>query len=285
MPLLLALCGNRRDLQIQEVQLTLVTQEAVAAEFSRQEHAFRSRIESIYDSNWITDPGETAVAPVPPTATVFADILYSSETSIPPFHAEQIADVRGLAMKSADVDSIRIQSFSKAQVLHEKGVMSLFLQRGTYTKLDGPGFRLADKLTCIVEQGLVKFGSLHTLSRIIDTSSIFSEATDPEVEAFVEQHVDLFSLNLGNFMENTSRNARKYITSLAASGSLQGHTAATLRHEAQQTDLSINIKNGRIVMPEHSGEITELLRFLNDGRYVGPVSGRPFVTNSRRPAP
>ena len=256
----------------------------MAAEFLRQEHAFLSGTESTYDSNWIIEPGEIAVTAVPPTATIFGDILLRSETTIPPFREELFDDVRGLAMKSASGETVRLQSFSKAQVLQRTGVLSLLLEQGTYTKLDGSGFSLADKLTCIVENGAIRFNSLHTLSRLIDTSSIFSEATDPEVATFAEQHRGLFSLDLDDFLENTSRNARKYITSLASSRSLEGHTAETLREAARPTDLSINIQSSRIVMPERSREITELLRFLNDGRYVGPVSGRTFVTNSRKPA-
>ena len=284
MPLLLALCGARSDLEIKEVLLTRVTQDAVAAEFSRQEHAFLSGIESTYDSNWIIEPGEIAVTSVPPTTTIFSEILLRSETTIPPFREELFDDVRGLAMKSTNGESVRLQSFSKAQVLQRTGVMSLLLEQGTYTKLDGSGFSLADKLTCTVENGIIRFNSLHTLSRLMDTSSIFSEATDPEVTTFAEQHRGLFSLDLDDFLDNTSRNARKYITSLASSGSLEGHTAETLREAAHPTDLSINIQSGRIVMPKRSREITELLRFLNDGRYVGPVSGKTFVTNSRKPA-
>lgn len=282
MPLLLALCSERRDIQIREIPLTAKTQKAVAAEFLRQEHSFRSGVESPYDSNWIIEPGEIAVTPIPPTATVFTTILGLSDTAVQPLNEELTSKVRGLAMKDANGEIIRVQAFSRAQVLRKTGVLSLLLAGGTYRQLDNSGFSLADKLACIVENGHVKFNSLHTLSRIINTSTIFSEATDPEVETFVQQHSSLFSLDLGDFLANTSRNARKYITSLSASSSLQGHTAETLRDAARPTRLSITVKNRKILMPEDSGGITELLRFLNDGRYVGPVSGKAFVTNSRR---
>ena len=46
----------------------------------------------------------------------------------------------------------------------------------------------------------------------------------------------------------------------------------------------MKVNNGKIVMPSTGGGITELMRFLNDGRYVGPVSGEAYITNSRRRA-
>ncbi len=85
-------------------------------------------------------------------------------------------------------------------------------------------------------------------------------------------------------MAGTSRNARKYMASLLRSGVLRNHTAQTLRKASTGTQLEIEVRDDKVVMPTGSGEITELMRFVNDRRYVGPVSGDAFITNSRRPA-
>lgn len=121
---------------------------------------------------------------------------------------------------------------------------------------------------------------------MIDTSTIFSTATDEQIRDFAGTYEDLFDINnIDTFVSGSNRNARKYIASLIRSNVLQGIEVETLREASQETGLGIATRNGKIVMPAGSKEITELMRFLNDGRYRGPVSGDPYITNSRRPAP
>lgn len=116
---------------------------------------------------------------------------------------------------------------------------------------------------------MIKFRSLHNLGRVIDTSAIFSAVTDSEVMAFATTYSNIFDISdVNGFIDGSSRNARKYMASLAKTGVLQSHTAQTLKTASAGTNLDITINNNRIVMPERSGEVTELMRFLNDGRWA-----------------
>ena len=72
------------------------------------------------------------------------------------------------------------------------------------------------------------------------------------------------------------------MASLAKSDVLSTLSVTELQEASQNTKLAIRIQGGKIVMPSKSGETTELMRFLNDGRYVGPVSRDVFITNSHR---
>ena len=285
MSLLLALCGNKDDLSVKEVPLSATAQDAVGDAFSRQEAAFRDGEEMPFNENWLNE-GEIATAPVPEDVSVFGDILHSSDTSLAPMDANNLEEIRGLAIKANNGgrERILVQLFAMSQSLGRPLRVSLLFERGTYTRLETSAFRLDDKLVCIVEDDIVKFRSLHNLGRVIDTSAIFTTATDGEVSSFADTYSNLFAINVNDFVAGTSRNARKYMTSLARSEVLRNHTAETLRKASAGTKLTIAVRNGKIVMPSKSGDITELMRFLNDGRYVGPVSGDAFITNSRRPA-
>ena len=205
-----------------------------------------------------------------------------------PIDTKNLDEIRGLAIRpdGGTHSRILVQLFAASQSLSRPALVSLLYEGGTYTRLESSGFRLDDKLVCIVEDELIKFRSLHNLGRVIDTSVIFSTATDSEVEAFAETYSNLFQIDdLSGFLGCTSRNARKYVASLAKTEALQDHTARTLQGLSAETDLELEIQNDKIVMPRKSSEITELMRFLNDGRYVGPISRTPFITNSRRPVP
>lgn len=288
MALLLALCGDKRDLSVKEVPLNASAQQDVGDVFHQQETAFRDGDEVPFDQDWLNEGHEIVTSPVPSGVDVFTKIDNSSGTAINPIDTKNLDEIRGLALKPDQqaVSRILVQLFAASQSLTRPALLSLLYEGGTYTRLDSPGFRLDDKLVCIVEHGMIKFRSLHNLSRVIDTSAIFSAATDNEVMAFATTYSSTFDIaDVSAFVDSSSRNARKYMASLAKTGVLQNHTAQTLKDASAGTNLNITLQNNRIVMPQKSGEVTELMRFLNDGRYVGPISGSPFITNSRRPAP
>ena len=288
MSLLLALCGDdKRDLKVKRVPLSDPAQKDVGDAFSRQEEVFLDGEEMSFDENWLNDGAQIATTQIPEDVPIFRDILRSTDTSLAPIDTDNLDEVRGLAIKAKGRrgERILVQLFSRSQHLSRNMLVALFLERGAYTRLESSAFRLDDKLVCIVEGDLIKFRSLHNLSRVIDTSTIFATATDREVSSFATDYSNLFEIaEIDGFVAGMSRNARKYMTSLARSGVLRNRTAHELQGAADGTKLAIEVRNGRIVMPSKSGDITELMRFLNDGRYVGPVSGDAFITNSRRPA-
>ena len=285
MSLLLALCGDKHDLSIKEVPLGGAASDDVEGAFLTQEAAFREGEEKPFDENWLTEADEIAIAPIPADVTVFDLIGGSTDTGVVPVDAENLEEIRGLAMNinEGGQERILVQVFAASQALSRPWLVSLLFEAGTYTRLESPGFRLDSKLVCIVEDGMIKFRSLHNLGRVIDTSAIFSAATDGEIRFFADQHSNLFDIaDVNGFVDSASRNARKYMASLAGSGVLDHHTAQTLQTASAGTMLAIEVTNGKVVMPERGGDITELMRFLNDGRYVGPISGDAFITNSRR---
>ena len=287
MSILWAICGAKQAPSIKRVPMDEETQEAVNNAFLTQEVSFREGIERPFDENWMSDEDEIATTLIPVEVTVFSDISQSNSTSIEPIDAENLDEILGLAVKVVNgrQERILVQVFGKAQSLTRDWWVSLVYKSGTFNRLESSGFRLGEKLVCIVEDNLIKFRSLYSLSRVIDTSVIFSVATKTEVYSFVSDHSHLFDIsNVEEFMAATSRNAKKYIASVVRSGVLMNHTVQTLKDATTGTGLHIKILNNRIVMPQGSRELTEFIRFLNDGRYVGPVSGQAYITNSRRPA-
>ena len=281
---LLALCGAKDELAIRRVPLSDAAYQAVDEVFAGQEAAFRAGEERPFDQNWRNEDNEISTTPIPENVDVFNQITQTPDAALEP--VGDIGEIRGLAMRPEMGARILVQVFAPVQSLSRGDLLSLVLvEGGTYTRLEGPGFQLGNKLVCIIEDGLIKFRSLHSLGRVIDTSRIFRAATDGEIAAFADTYADLFEVDdVDRFVDRSSRNARKYMASLASSGVLQEHTAASLRDASEPTGLTITVRNDRVVMPSNGGEITELMRFLNDGRYVGPVSHQAFITNSRRPA-
>ena len=295
MSMLLAISGNKHDPSLGAVRLNRSMQEAVLDVFQRQERAFRKYAEEIpYDPNWKGDRDSIMVCKVPESVKVFDQISELTDRTaerVPVrMEREAVESTLGLAVRIDDGrnERILVQSINRGQQLTQPGVLTLVMtmrERGTFTRLTSSGFRLDEKLLCIVEGGRIKFKSLHNLGRIIDTSTIFSEATEQDVKSFARDHSHIFDIDdIDYFVTHTSRNARKYLASVIESGVLQNHTPSSLQRATAGTKLTIQVSptNGKIMMPVSSREITELIRFLNDGRYQGPVSGQAFITNSWR---
>ena len=263
----------------------------VVSTFLGQEKVFRNNAEEItFDENWLNDGDEIMTTPVPEEISVFRKILDSGSTEFSPLKNDNLQEIRGLAIKSEDrgKERILVQLFEARQLLStSSGPTALLFERGTYTRLESPVFCLGNKLVCIVENDLIKFRSFYNLGRIIDTSAIFSLATDEDVESFADQYSDLFEIaDVGHFVNSTSRNARKYMMSfMKKKDVLEKHTAQTLKEKAAKMQLAVEIRNDRIVMPTKRKDITELMRFINDGRYIGPISGDLLITNSQRSVP
>ena len=284
MSLLFAICGEKNNLSAKEVPLNEIAQEAVKSTFVDQAHDFRQSIERPFDQNWIPDDDEIMTVSVPQDVTIFKQILETIETSFESIDTNEFESesIRALAIKNEE--SVLVQVFRVGQSL-TKNKITLLFRRGAFTHLKETAFHLDKELVCIIEDGLIKFRSLHKLGRIINTSRIFRAATDSEVQAFVQNSLNLFLVSdIDTFVKNTNRNARKYIKSIITQGILGQCTVRSLREEARKTRLDIRVKDHKIVMPEGSSEITELMQFLNEGRYPGPISGQPYITNSRRPA-
>ena len=194
MSLLLALCGEKDNILVKEVPLNEATQRDVNDVFKEQEASFREGNEVPFDQNWTSENDEILTVGIPQGVTVFKEIFETIATSFEPIDTNNFAseDIRALAIK--DKKRILVQAFRAGQSLSHKR-FSLLYRDGTFTRLKESAFHLDNKLVCIIENGLIKFRSLHNLGCIIDTSTIFNEATDAEVNAFVKNNAKLFSIS------------------------------------------------------------------------------------------
>ena len=283
---LLAICGQKTHPQLKLVPMNDPLQDDVTAIFREQEQEFRvGCIERDFNQNWTPDENEISIVDIPADTQVFADILEAHTTlmdGIDHFDIEQ-DQIKALAMTISEQGSNRIlvQRFTKSQMLDRRFVM--LMSRGTYTGIDETAFRIDHRLVCIVENGMIKFKNYRFLGGFIDTSTIVREATREEVNEFIGN--DLFEVvHPQEFHTVLNSIGRGKIHTILDRGLLDHKDSATLANSANAAGLNVRVRGNKIVMPSRSAEINDLLHFLNDGRYVGPVSNRPMMANSYRPA-
>lgn len=269
------------------VRLDADVQQAVEAVFAEQEVAFRQGVtdEVPFDGSWTPNEDEFLTIDVPAEAQVFADTVNANAMAVDDidtaaFAAEGIkALFTGISVNGAT--KVLVQRFTSQQVLERR--FALLQQGNAFRRLSEPAFTLDNSLACIIESGTVKFKSQHKLRSIINMLEIYREATEQEVQTFAA-HASLEVADSAGFVNVTNQVSRKLIHAIVNNGTLENYTPGQIQAAAQQTNLAIDVQNGRIVMPTTHADIKALLQFLNESRYSGPLSGQAFVTNSQRPA-
>lgn len=287
MPSLFAACRVEGVLQVKRVRLDAAVQRSVMDLFEGQEQEFREGVtnEVPFCGNWNPDPEEVLTIEIPAEAEIFEATIRGNATAVPNVDIEHFSEEGIKALFTGRVRNNRatvlIQRFTSQQVLSKR--FALFQERNAFRRLTETAFSLDSKLACIVENGLIKFKSVGNLRSIIDMIEIYREATNQEVVDFAA-HRSLHIADVQNFVANTNQTCRKLIHAISDNHVLNDYTPAEIQTAAQATNLTVNITNGRIAVPADGASIKELLQFLNESRYSGPLSHRPYVTNSQRPA-
>ena len=285
---LFAACrDNGGQLCSKRVRLDANVQETIKAMFADQEAAFRQGItnEVPFDGTWTPDEDEFLTIDIPAEAKIFADTINSNAVAVADINTVAFAGegikalFTGVTVNGAT--KVLVQRFTSQQVLERR--FALLQQGNAFRRLTEPAFTLDNGLACIIEGGKIKFKSQQKLRSIINMLDIYRAATDQDVQAFAG-HSSLQVTDIAAFVKVTNQVSRKLIHAISNNGTLDNYSPEAIQAAAQQTSLSIDVQNGRILMPTAHNEIKAVLQFLNESRYSGPLSGQAFVTNSQRPA-
>ena len=285
---LFAACRIDNELVPRRVQLDGSIQDQVESIFTAQANSFFAGVdeEIQFDGRWKPDENQILTIDATPETRVFQETLNSNPNSIEPLDLANFYSVGVKALFSADSKSddgrILVQRFTASQVLDRK--FALVLAGNSFRRLTENAFALPSSLAFVIDEDVIKFKSFSNLRAILDVLEVYRAATDEDLQEFA-QHPSLQVADVDDFVQASDQITRKLITGVLASGVLDAHSPAQIKEVAAGTHLSLSVEDGRIVLPAERRELKEVLQFLDESRYNGPLSGRTFVANSRRPAP
>ena len=283
---LLAACRVNKVLVAKRIPIDATIQEELKRVFCEQETVFRNGVtnEVPFDGTWKPEEDEFLTIPVPEEAKIFEEATNVNAVSVEEIDAKKFTEegIKALftSLSEKEGKKILVQRFTARQILTRK--FALLLHGRAFRQLVDTAFTLDSSLTCIIENGLIKFKSLHKLRSIIDFREIYREATDQEVKNFAK-HPKLKVADVDAFLEATSPPSRKLIKAILIYGTLDSYKPRFIQRMAQDTGLEVNVEDGKIVVPTERADIRALLQFLTESRYLGPLSGQTYITNSRRP--
>lgn len=280
---LIAICGARSEPRVKRVLLDDAIANDVRDIFRGQKDAFMDGCQPVpFDGNWRCDSDEYMTLPISKPAQVFIDAISCSEPHLPTvdsLHLEQ-EEIRGLAI--AVSGRLLVQKYLSSQTLRPARFVVPGPDGVQFRRLDASALCFDNHLTCVIQDGVIKFKSVKNLSRIIDTTEIVREATNEEVTELAD-HPLIVTPDLDAFLDSLGQVARRLVHSIQESGILEGMDVPGLQVAARQCGYDLPLSgDGRIAMPSGAKEIKELLQFLNENRFRGAITGQRYVTNSRR---
>ena len=163
-------------------------QQAVTAIFAQQEAEFLQGVidEVAFDGRWKPDDDELLTLNVPAEAHIFEAAYNANAVAVPDINAAAFANegIRALFVGETvnGATKVLVQRFTAQQVLQRR--FALMQDGNTFRHLTEPVFTLDNSLTCIIDNGILKFKSQAKLRSIIDMVDLYRAATDQETHAF-----------------------------------------------------------------------------------------------------
>jgi len=234
------------------------------------------------------NPDETEVLEIQPfdlPAPIFDRISNAVGAPTLPANNNSISDVICIFGYDITHDKIIFQVIPKSQRLGQK-TMNMILRTGTFTELSEPGLMLSDVCHAVYERGCLKFKSIWWLKQIFDITNYYRVATEADVDAF--SHIPSIKIeNLANLKDKSGQWTRTRIAYILDSGVLTRFPVADLVTKAASFNLAIQTANengtDKIVIPDSPKELRNILKFLEEEYYEGPITGVAYETNNKRP--
>ena len=175
------------------------------------------------------------------------------------------------------------QNFKPSQVIRPG--WSLILERDTYNSLKRPGLTLARKLSAIYQRKERKlvFDNFRNVNTFLPLSDFYKEASDKEIVE-VLNHELFVCEDKKALVTGANQWYRKRFAMLKDSGVLDRFSAVEIQSRSSDYQVTIQLTNNgkNIAFPTDKAEAKKLLQFLNEERFLGPVTGTLFETNSKK---
>lgn len=170
------------------------------------------------------------------------------------------------------------QTFDRRRSLARR--WSLIIRGDAFTRLDDPGLVLDTRAVAVFRNKKLYFRSYAEARRVLDLAAYYAEATDAEVVAFT-QIPQLEFEDAEQFVAAADSTVRKriaFIVDVLAKAKPQNIAKA-----AKAYDVPITIRKGKVVVPRDKKEMKQVLRFLDEDYFTSDLTGRKFVSSSKRP--
>ena len=158
---------------------------------------------------------------------------------------------------------------------------NLFFSEGTFNYEKRKGFSITDVVDCMLKKDELIFSSFFYARQIFSLNEYYRTATDGEIERFTK-HDKLLVEDLDGFKQCANTAIRRKIAMINDSNVLDDYSAKHIRNIARQLQVEIDIRDGKLVLPNNREKLKNILGFLDEEVYRGAFSSNTYLANSKR---
>lgn len=282
---LFAICRVGETFTLKRVKTNGDVQKTLEGVFAAQEQDFYAGVdqEVLFDGGWKPEKNELLMAPVTPEMLALLEAAKGNLTALHEINAPNFSNegIRALAVLAGAPDNrkLLIQNFSARQILG-RGI-SMIWDGDTFTKLEAPAFSIGTALAGVVDAQYVRFKSFTNIKMIFDLANLYQEASNAEIDIFA-QHATLQIGDVDAFKGVADQTIRKLVHAVCSKGVLDTYDLTAISAAAHAQNFQLVITGNRIQMPGDRAGAKQLMHFLDEGFFRGPLSGDAYITNSKR---
>ena len=275
--------------QIKRLRVNQPLQAELIQIFESQHELFERGVDTevVFNGDWKPDANEVLTISDIPESIMMKDAINANASSfsdvvIANFVNEPIKAIfTGLTTNGKA--RVFVQKFSLRQALSLSQLPLIKMQTGsTFVKTTDDIFTIDNKLVAIIEDNKTKFKNFHNARMVFDLSNFYKEATDDDLIKMT-QHASLGITDLSTFIAEADSQVRKMSHAIQSLGILDSYTVTQISTAAANfPGVPVVVNNGKITLPSDKKGLKEVLHFLLEDIYKGPLSGSNYQTNSKR---
>ncbi len=159
----------------------------------------------------------------------------------------------------------------------------LMFAGGRFVRDERPGIEISDRVDAVLKDSTLFVSNWTRAHAVLDLSAWQREATAAETDTFVNQNV--FALAEGFAVPHVADTwVRRKVVSISDNGILERSTPQALRDYAAKFELTIDVKDDKIVLPADKKEFKRVLSLLDEDLLSFEPTNEYWVANSKRPA-
>jgi hypothetical protein len=229
--------------------------------------------EIMFDGNYAVQEEEISYVDFILPVTITDSVLNSIGTNILNIKTD---DVKALFWYEDNV--FYLQNFDKRKLLNNKNV--IFYDKTAFNQLKEDALIIDNVVNSIYKNGKFYFKNFVNANKIFDLSNFYKAATDAELNLFAS-NVNI-SVDAVWLVANSNTLIRKQVTLIEKSGILKKPSLKKIKTSALKFNLTIDLLDGKLILPSDKKMCKAILSFLNEQYYFGLITGKKYTTNSKK---
>ncbi|HCE4792016.1 TPA: DUF4868 domain-containing protein [Vibrio parahaemolyticus] len=275
--------------QVKRIRVQGQLQGELITLFNDQFNSFNHNIDTEvpFNGDWKPDANELLVLADVTEAQEMIDAINVNASS---FNDLQLSNFNSEPIKAIftgfvqnNETTVLVQKFSSRQALSLSQIPIIKMQTGnTFVKATEDIFTVDNKLVAVIVGNNTKFKSFHNARMVFNLTNFYQEATDTDLN-LICQHPLLEVSDVNSFVAEADSQVRKMVHTISSTALLDNYSVSDIQAAAQGfPNVPITFNQGKLVLPNNKRDLKEVLHFLLEDIYKGPLSGSNYLTNSKR---